>query len=129
MARTRRTTIPTPAAVHAAAENVQAAIKTLTPATVEVLRDMARLRDARPTLAQAFDAADYEAPIEKLIEACRKHGEESEPDHEVADLQALVRLMWSCTRDQEDRAHIVRQFIDDNGMADWLPGGEIGEVR
>ncbi|UGY15222.1 hypothetical protein HAP48_0042975 [Bradyrhizobium septentrionale] len=32
--------------------------------------------------------------IEDIIEAAAKHGRESEPDHEVGDLQDLLRVAW-----------------------------------
>ena len=31
----------------------------------------------------------------KLIEGARSHGEESEPDHEVGDLQAFLLACWA----------------------------------
>jgi hypothetical protein len=33
--------------------------------------------------------------IEDYLTAARIHGEDSEPDHEVGDLQDLLRTMWS----------------------------------
>jgi hypothetical protein len=33
--------------------------------------------------------------IETMIEDAERHGRESEPDHEVGDLQALVRVLWA----------------------------------
>ena len=33
-------------------------------------------------------------PLERLIDAARRHGELSEPDHEIGDLQAILRACW-----------------------------------
>ena len=46
--------------------------------------------------------------IELLIEAAREHGEESDPDHEVGDLQDLVRLCWA-ELSPEARAKIIEE--------------------
>lgn len=35
-----------------------------------------------------------ENPIEHLMEAAKRHGEDSDPDHEVGDLQDMLRAMW-----------------------------------
>jgi hypothetical protein len=32
--------------------------------------------------------------VERLIDAARAHGELSEPDHEVGDLQEILRVCW-----------------------------------
>lgn len=37
--------------------------------------------------------------IEVYIKAAQNHGEDSEPDHEVGDLQDLLRLAWSLMND------------------------------
>lgn len=33
-------------------------------------------------------------PVELLIEAAEQHGQDSEPDHEVGDLQTYLRAAW-----------------------------------
>lgn len=38
---------------------------------------------------------DETAPlVEKIIQAAKTHGDESEPDHEVGDLQDALREAW-----------------------------------
>lgn len=32
--------------------------------------------------------------VERIIDAAQKHGEQSEPDHEVGDLQDVLRKCW-----------------------------------
>jgi hypothetical protein len=33
--------------------------------------------------------------LQYYLDAAQQHGEDSEPDHEVGDLQDLLRTMWS----------------------------------
>jgi hypothetical protein len=33
--------------------------------------------------------------VERLIDSAAQHGRDSEPDHEVGDLQEFLRLAWS----------------------------------
>jgi hypothetical protein len=42
------------------------------------------------TINQAINANS----VEHLIEAATRHGQESEPDHEIGDLQQFLRLAW-----------------------------------
>jgi hypothetical protein len=55
--------------------------------------------------------------LARLLEACREHGEQSEPDMEVGDLQQIVRDMWLRMTPQQQRAMAPewRAFIDE-----WL---------
>jgi hypothetical protein len=39
--------------------------------------------------------------VEKLIEAAAAHGRDSEPDHEIGDLQDFLRLAWSLMTDEQ----------------------------
>lgn len=41
--------------------------------------------------ARTVDAAEF---MERYIEAAQRHGEVSEPDHEVGDLQDMCRALW-----------------------------------
>ena len=51
------------------------------------------------------DVVDFD--LERLIEAARRHGEDSEPDHEVGDLQDILRAAWEeLTPDQ--RRWVIR---------------------
>lgn len=50
------------------------------------------------------DTAAVDFDLERLIEAARRHGEDSEPDHEVGDLQDILRAAWEqLTPDQRRR--------------------------
>ena len=57
--------------------------------------------------------------IEELMAKAKQHGEDSEPDHEVGDLQDLLRLLW-----RHANPHCRRYFLDDPKMEDiremWL---------
>jgi hypothetical protein len=37
---------------------------------------------------------DTSEAVESLIEAAKRHGAESDPDHEVGDLQDFLRAIW-----------------------------------
>jgi len=39
--------------------------------------------------------------IERLLDAATKHGLESDPDHEVGDLQSFLRLAWEVMTDAQ----------------------------
>jgi hypothetical protein len=43
--------------------------------------------------------------IERIIAAAAEHGRQSEPDHEVGDLQQALRVAWELfTAEQADRS-------------------------
>lgn len=42
--------------------------------------------------------------IETLIEAAERHGAESDPDHEIGDLQDLLRAAWELMSQEQRRA-------------------------
>src|SRR5690348_8678405 len=44
------------------------------------------------------------ADLDELFALARKHGEESEPDHEVGDLQDLARMLWERASEADRRA-------------------------
>lgn len=52
--------------------------------------------------------------IDDIIEAAANHGRDSEPDHEVGDLQDLLRVAWKIMTPQQR----VRFWNDDttNGI-------------
>lgn len=54
--------------------------------------------------------------IEKLILAAQHHGEDSEADHEVGDLQDLLRACWA-TMPPKARRTVFAEFSD---RLDWL---------
>jgi hypothetical protein len=39
--------------------------------------------------------------VERLIDSAAQHGRDSEPDHEVGDLQDFLRLAWSLMTDEQ----------------------------
>lgn len=55
--------------------------------------------------------------LEMMLTSARRHGEESEPDTEVGDLQALVRMLWAAAS-EKTRVAVAKQFSDECG--DWL---------
>lgn len=57
------------------------------------------------------------AHVEQLIDAAQAHGEESEPDHEVGDLQDLVRSCWEIMTPAQRRRVYASQI---DVASDWL---------
>lgn len=45
--------------------------------------------------------------VETLIEAATQHGEDSEPDHEVGDLQCYLRAMWKLLTPAQRAAYVA----------------------
>lgn len=64
--------------------------------------------------------------IDHYIDAARQHCEDSEPDHEVGDLQGYLRAMWDLLTPQQQA-----QFHRDERVLETLEGatGERGEDR
>ena len=51
--------------------------------------------------------------FDEVLESARRHGEDSEPDHEVGDLQDALRIAWKAlTLAQRRQAH--REFFVDH---------------
>lgn len=52
--------------------------------------------------------------IERYITAAENHGEFDDPDHEVGDLQELLRLAWGLMTEEQRRRFVASdetQFI------------------
>lgn len=58
-----------------------------------------------------MSAGAGETRLEALLEAAEAHGRESDPDHEVGDLQDLVRACWA-RLPEADRAALHEDFSD-----------------
>lgn len=59
--------------------------------------------------------------LARLLEAMRAHGEQSEPDMEVGDLQQLVRDLWSRLPKQQQVA-VANDGQWRDLIAMWLEG-------
>ena len=58
--------------------------------------------------------------LQDILDAAERHGQESEPGHEVGDLQDMLRYTWSIlTEGQKD--HVMAEAVD--MLEDWA--GEI----
>ena len=56
-----------------------------------------------PTAQPNIEDADL---VEEIIAAAERHGEQSEPDHEVGDLQDALRAAWALlSPDQRRKVH------------------------
>jgi hypothetical protein len=50
--------------------------------------------------------------IETIIERCRQHGQDDEPDHEVGDLQDVLRAAWGVmTEAQKAELQATPEFV------------------
>ena len=58
--------------------------------------------------------------VEFYIEAAQQHGADSEPDHEVGDLQDFLRAMWAMLSVEQRR-----QFARSASVADVLDGAGV----
>ena len=72
-------------------------------------------------LAGKAKGPEVDDPVDVLLEAARAHGEQSEADHEVGDLQDLVRACWA-RLSPADRLVVYRDQMV--AIGDWL-----GETR
>lgn len=71
---------------------------------------------ANAQASQAVPTADR-LILDRLLEAARRHGADSEPDHEVGDLQDLLRAAWEqFTSDQR------RNFLMQSAVSNVLEG-------
>lgn len=61
--------------------------------------------------------------LEELLAAAKAHGDESEPDHEVGDLQGLLASCWErLTPEQQREVYGEHQEL----IAEWPPPAETG---
>lgn len=58
--------------------------------------------------------------IEVVIDGCQGHGRESDPDHEVGDLQIALRLAWRLMSAQQRRAYMTDpEIVEIMGWSTW----------
>lgn len=55
--------------------------------------------------------------ISTLIVSAQRHGQESEPDMEIGDLQAALRIAWSLL-DEAARGEFI-ELASEQGLLDW----------
>ena len=60
---------------------------------------MAKKKSVTPTQAE-----QEEGLVCEIMSAADRHGEQSEPEHEVGDLQDAIRLMWGKLTYEQKRA-------------------------
>lgn len=49
--------------------------------------------------------------LQYYLDAAQQHGEDSEPDHEVGDLQDLLRTMWSLLTPEQRMAFAKHEDV------------------
>ena len=47
------------------------------------------------------------------MDAARVHGEDSEPDHEVGDLQTYMQVMWELLTPEQRKAFALNEQVHD----------------
>lgn len=57
--------------------------------------------------------------LQLLLEAAKNHGEESEQDMEVGDLQEIVAICWSCLTQAQQKT-VALTALKDFGHAQWM---------
>lgn len=91
------------------------AAEELTSRTAEIAELIAG-RDAQKAIAQAPNPIEIEMGfrsrmLECLMEVAKSHGEDSEPDHEVGDLQDLLRPMWESMTPAQQRSYLASDAV------------------
>lgn len=59
------------------------------------------------------------AHIDQILRAAQAHGQQSDPDHEVGDLQILVRDLWALLTPQQRSAFSGRVIDWDDFVKTW----------
>lgn len=57
--------------------------------------------------------------VETILEAAKEHGEVSEPDMEVRDLQSVLHLCWEAMTDAQ-RAAVADHWFTSDLVGEWL---------
>lgn len=72
-----------------------------------------------------------EKVLEALLKIAKAHGEDSEPDHEVGDLQDLLRPMWALLTPEQRGAYLASEAVRDmleGALVDEPTIADIGDV-
>ena len=70
--------------------------------------------------------------VDVLLGAAARHGRQSDPDHEVGDLQGLVQLCWTLlTKEQREAIGIAALDSEGLDLARWMKPRELrfGNVK
>jgi hypothetical protein len=59
------------------------------------------------------------ATVDQILRAAQNHGRESDPDHEVGDLQVLVRDLWALLTPQQRSSSFGRIIDWDEFIKTW----------
>jgi hypothetical protein len=62
--------------------------------------------------------------VEHLLTVAKQHGEDSEPDHEVGDLQDFLRVAWALLNEQQKAA-----FFADPAVAQTYEGAACSALQ
>jgi len=56
--------------------------------------------------------SDVTDPLDQILDAAKRHGEEGDPDHEVGDLQIALKLAWAALP-ANARAKVHAEYFED----------------
>lgn len=83
---------------------------------------MAKKKDGdvpvKPLTPEEREKARTDPLIDKVLEAATAHGEASEPDHEVGDLQQALRTAWELLGPVEREKFIASYEVKE--ILEWL---------
>ena len=65
--------------------------------------------DLPPALAHLAQSKMMD--IKYFLRAAEKHGEDSDPDHEVGDLQEYIKVLWSLLKPKQKKAFILNDSV------------------
>ena len=92
------------------------AAEELTSRTAEIGQLITASSQAHASVAQAQKPVEIEMGfrpdmIEVLLSVAKTHGEDCDPDHEVGDLQDLLRPMWSVMTPTQQRDFLASEEV------------------
>lgn len=67
--------------------------------------------------------------LDRLIEAAAEHGNTSEPEHQVGDLDHVLRLCWEQLTPQQSSSRSLLVEIPRIGATLWIPKVDCHDPR
>lgn len=68
--------------------------------------------------------------LERVLTAAEKHGQDSEPDMEVGDLQQLARDLWTVLTPEQQTVFASSQILGwEEFIEQWLPEEQNGQSQ
>lgn len=74
------------------------------------------VKTTMPTAATSPTSPTRDDLLQDILQAAEQHGNDSDPDHEVGDLQDALRLAWAALTTAQ-REHVHRDFFAEHDRA------------